>query len=960
MNSDVLVLFREVADRSPLEREEYYVQQRVPAAIRAEVESLLRFDGETDGAVHGWVAAEITHVLDEPRRRDLDLPAQAGRDIDHPTHIGRHTIGHVLPPGTRLAHYVVGPLIGAGGMGEVYRARDSRLGRNVALKILAPGVTTPEQLRRFEHEARAASSLNHPNILTIYDVGDDRDVVYIAMEWVDGHTLRQLLNAGPVPLDNALTIAAQIAEGLAKAHAGGIVHRDLKPENVMITVDGLAKIVDFGIAKLGAPPADSDAGVGDAPTSSASGTQSGVVVGTVGYMSPEQAGGGVVDYRSDQFALGLLIYELVTGTRPFERSTTAETLAATIECDPLPIAALWQRVAPQLAAIVSRCLAKDPPQRYESTSDLARELKAAADTASTPGVKPVTTGTFRWSGRAVAAAALALVAAVAAGSWLWQRGRDSSPQPAPPFVVVRPFQTLSTDASLGYFAAGVTEEIRGQLSQISSLRLLSRNALDSVKDADPGTVARALGVTNFVDGSVRVDGNRVRVTAELSDATTQITLWSNHYDRDLADMLAVQSDIALQIAGALHASLSADERQRLQRLPTENAEAYALLLRAQPIPTGDRAQNLAAIELLRTALALDPSFALARSRLAYRLVFMGYYDDPSYVLKGIAEAEAAIATDPSQPNAYVALATGYMLRGLNAQARQAYLRTLELDPNHVVSMYNLSLLDGAVGRLDDSLYWGRRGFGLSGRQANDFYHVAVPLINIREDELAHRWLIEAEHRFPASHRIQATLAITELMLGQVEAAMARASAAQVRQPQNEEAKFLRADMAFLTGSRDLAPALAALMDNAPSNALHVSESIRLRYGFVLGLQGSSKATALVNEAERIAREKVDQGDQSSVMFIELAAAAVLKGQPPDAIEWLSRAYDAGYRDHVFLERDPILAPLRREQRFGDLLERMRQDVAAQRATAGSRGLLEIDSLLGSTPAPVPPRAPSGR
>src|SRR5688572_7416767 len=226
MNSDVLVLFREVADRSPLEREEYYVQQRVPAAIRAEVESLLRFDGETDGAVHGCVAAEITHVLDEPRRRDLDLPAQAGRDIDHPTHIGRHTIGHVLPPGTRLAHYVVGPLIGAGGMGEVYRARDSRLGRNVALKILAPGVTTPEQLRRFEHEARAASSLNHPNILTIYDVGDDRDVVYIAMEWVDGHTLRQLLNAGPVPLDKALTIAAQIAEGLAKAHAGGIVHRD--------------------------------------------------------------------------------------------------------------------------------------------------------------------------------------------------------------------------------------------------------------------------------------------------------------------------------------------------------------------------------------------------------------------------------------------------------------------------------------------------------------------------------------------------------------------------------------------------------------------------------------------------------------------------------------------------------------------------------------------------------------
>jgi serine/threonine protein kinase len=236
-----------------------------------------------------------------------------------------------LAPGTQLGPYVLQSLLGTGGMGEVYRAEDSRLHRTVAIKVLSPDVATPDRIERFEQEARAASALNHPNILTIHDVGRAGDTAYFAMEWVEGQTLRELLRSGWIPLRRTLHLAQQIAEGLAKAHAAGIVHRDLKPENVMVTADGFAKIVDFGLAKLNAgTPAHVSAGDAEPTMTRVGRTEPGMVMGTVGYMSPEQASGRPVDYRSDQFSLGLLIYELVTRTRPFDRQTTAQSLAATV------------------------------------------------------------------------------------------------------------------------------------------------------------------------------------------------------------------------------------------------------------------------------------------------------------------------------------------------------------------------------------------------------------------------------------------------------------------------------------------------------------------------------------------------------------------------------------------------------------------------------------------------------
>ncbi len=853
-----------------------------------------------------------------------------------------------LATGTRLGPYVLESLIGAGGMGEVYRAHDSRLNRTVAIKILAPEIATSDRVDRFTQEARAASALNHPNILTIHDVGRENDIAYFAMEWVDGRTLRELLKAGPVPLRQSIELGHQIAEGLAKAHAAGVLHRDLKPENVMVTGDGLAKIVDFGLAKIAGASAVSN----DSPTvTRAAGTEPGIVMGTAGYMSPEQASGRQVDYRSDQFSLGLLLYELLTRTRPFERATTAQSLAATIEAEPPPVETLNRDVSPHLAVVVARCLAKDPAERYESTRDLARDLKTVVDGLSRTAVAapvPVQPRRVR-APYLIGLAALVLLGAAVTTTWLWRRAATPvKPSEAQrPLVAVRPFKSLSSEATQAYFAAGMTDEIRGQLSQVSSLRLLSRNGLDAYKDGDHSRIVRDLGVRNFVDGTVRVEGKRARISAELVDASTSETLWSNQYDRELSDILAVQGDVALQITRALRANLSPAEQQRIGSRPTNNPEAYRLYLESQQMgPMSNRARNLAAMDVLRQALTLDPRFALAQARLGYRQVFMGYYDDPSYLDKGIADAQAALRVDPDLPSAHFTIATAHSMKGMDAQARQAFLRALELDPNNVMAMNNFSNHEALFGRLDESLYWGLRGFSLSGKTANDYYHVAVPLVFLRDDERSRKLLLDAERRFPDSLRIQIILALLDITEGHAKQAMARSAALSVRAPENEEVKFLRADLAFLTNSTDQESALEPLMEQSASSFSSLYESMRLRYAYALRKRGDgARAATLLADAEGIARERVEQGDQTSALRVELAAASVLREDHPGALQWLSRAYDAGFREYGFLERDPILAALGGDARFRETLDRMRKDVDVQRARARDRGLLDIDSLL---------------
>ena len=860
-----------------------------------------------------------------------------------------------LAAGTRLGAYEIRGPIGAGGMGEVYRADDARLRRTVAIKILPPHLATPDRLERFQQEARAASTLNHPNILTIHDVGRDGDTAWFAMEFVDGQTLRDMLNAGPIPLKRALDFARQIAEGLAKAHAGGVVHRDLKPENVMVTGDGLAKIVDFGIAKASTGSASVSPGAESTLTAMV-GTTPGGVIGTIGYMSPEQASGRAVDYRADQFALGLVIYELVTRTRPFERPTTAQSIAATIEAEPPPIDALNPDVPPHLADIVTRLLAKDPAERYDSTRDLARDLGSVLDGLSrrtssdgNPGVGKSAPEPARRAGWArVALAAVLVLPIVAASGWFLRRGAEV---PAPPIsaehdrplIAVRPFRSLSADPQQNYFAAGMTEEIRGQLSQVSALRILGGTGLDGYGDDLP-RAARELGLRSFVDGSVRVEGSRVRVSAELVDARTRESLWSQQYERELAGVLAVQSDIAQQIAKALEPNLSEAQRTRLAKQPTDNLEAYTLFLRTRELPSSNRSQNLEAIGLLKKAVALDPKFAEAQARAAYRLVFMGYYDDPSWVDKGIAEAEAALRIDPALPFGHFTLGTAYAIKGHGARSRQAFLRALELIPSGGGLLSNFSIAEMQYGRLDEAVYLGRRGFMLSGRRG--FYHLVAPMLTLRADAESRILLEEAERRAPRDSRVQMLLGMLELTEGSGDKALARSKAITEREPKNREMGFHRADIAYLTDDPDLEPLLAPLVDQSPTNRLWGGESVRLRYAYALQKLDPARSKLLAAAAERYARERIAAGDDTPAQRVELAAAAALRGEADTALEWLEQAFEAGYRDYGFLERDPIFRPLGSHARLVSVLDRMRRDVAAQRERARTRGLLELQSLIG--------------
>src|SRR5262245_43477127 len=337
-----------------------------------------------------------------------------------------------LAPGDRLGAYEILAPVGAGGMGEVYRARDTRLGREVAVKVLPEELAKDrDRLGRFEQEARAASALNHPNIVTVHDVGFEADRPFLAMELVDGKSLRELVVSGALPVRRMLTIGVQIAEGLAKAHSAGIVHRDLKPENVMVSKDGFVKILDFGLAKL--TEVDSG-GVSAMPTLARPETKSGVVLGTVGYMSPEQASGEAVDFRSDQFSLGSILYEMATGQKPFQRKTAAETMAAIIREEPEPAGKLRGDLPVPARWILDRCLAKDPEERYGSTRDLAREIAAVRDhisEVSSGGEAMLAAGRPR---RRLLPAVLALAFLVTGvAGWLLGRARTKAVSAAPTF-----------------------------------------------------------------------------------------------------------------------------------------------------------------------------------------------------------------------------------------------------------------------------------------------------------------------------------------------------------------------------------------------------------------------------------------------------------------------------------------------------------------------------------------------
>ena len=491
-------------------------------------------------------------------------------------------------------------------MGEVYRARDTRLDRIVAIKVLRSACASDPQFRdRFDHEARAISSLNHPHICTLYDVGHENGTDYLVMEYLEGETVAQRLEKGALPLDQALRCAIEIADALDTAHRRGITHRDLKPGNIMLT-NGGAKLLDFGLAKSGI--SGTAEGSFSAMPTTPNLTAQGTILGTFQYMAPEQAGGGPLDARADVFSFGAVLYEMASGSRAFRGTSVAQVLSAVLRDDPEPF-----QVPPAVEHIMKRCLAKQPGQRFQTMADVKAALEHAVQSSSS----------------------------------------------LEPSIAVLPFANLSADKENEYFSDGLAEEIINVLAHLPGLKVIARTSAFAFrgKDQDIRTIARTLDVRSVLEGSVRRSGNRIRVTAQLIDAEGGHHLWSERYDREMADVFAIQDDIAQAISSALQTKLSVAPAVLPRYMP--NLPAYDAYLKALHDMGHKPPEQLApARKWLEQAIALDPQFALAQSTLGFyflRQALPGLLPAHEAMPLIREAAQKALRIDPSLPLAHALL-----------------------------------------------------------------------------------------------------------------------------------------------------------------------------------------------------------------------------------------------------------------------------------------------------------------
>jgi eukaryotic-like serine/threonine-protein kinase len=573
--------------------------------------------------------------------------------------------------GKLIGHYRIESLIGVGGMGEVYLARDERLGRKAALKLLPDSLTTDEtQLSRFKNEARSASALNHPNILTVYEIGAEGDRLFIATEFIEGVTLRASLARGRIDPRAALEIVVQVASALAAAHEAGVVHRDIKPENIMLRPDGYAKVLDFGIAKLAEQRLASDDHTGE--TTAALQTRQGLVLGTARYMSPEQARGQKVDARSDIWSLGVVLYEMVGGNPPFRGETPSDCIASILTTEPPPLSGVLPDVPLKLESILQKALRKNSDQRYQTTKEMLADLRALKGELETDSSLPQTKATAdsivskikrHKRGVFLTATAALLAAAAVARSFFFVA---PAPLPNEKSIAVLPFENLSEEKSNAYFADGIQDEILTRLSKIADLKVISRTSTQRYKKKSQklSEIAKQLGVANLLEGSVQKTNDQVRVNVQLIRAANDSHLWAETFDRRLTDIFSVESEVAKAIADQLRAKLTGQEEQVIAARPTENSEAYDAYLRglAYTLRTGNSPANtLGAQKYLKEAVRLDPKFALAWALLSY-VDALGYLTltlQPTVALRDETgqAAETALALQPNLGEAI--LAKGY-------------------------------------------------------------------------------------------------------------------------------------------------------------------------------------------------------------------------------------------------------------------------------------------------------------
>jgi serine/threonine protein kinase/Tfp pilus assembly protein PilF len=576
--------------------------------------------------------------------------------------------------GKNLGHYEITRLLGKGGMGEVYQARDAKLDRDVALKIL-PRRTASDPLRkaRFAREARALAALNHPNIVTIHSVEDEVEIPFLTMELVQGTDLGQQIPEGGMALERALRLAIQMTEALTAANEVGITHRDLKPGNVMVTPADQVKLLDFGLAKVGQ---ESDV---DITLSTATAlTTEGAILGTVAYMSPEQLEGKPADHRSDLFALGIILFEMATGSKPFQGGTPAAVLSAILRDPPASVLESRPDLPAELDRIIATCLRKHPDQRYQTAQELQRELEALAE-----------------------------LLAFESGTHVARNSHEADAASPPPAIAVLPFVDLSQAGDQEYFCDGMTEEIINALTSVQGVRVAARTSSFRFKgqEKDVRAIGRELNVDLVLEGSVRTAGNRLRVTAQLINVADGYHIWSERYSRLMEDVFEIQDEISASIVSTLKTTIGDAGKASASRRHSDNIDAYHFYLRGRHC-WNRRHQGVLpkAIEHFRRAIDDDPEYALAYSGLADSYSVLGYYGferPESAFRRATAAAKAALKLDPDQAEAHTSLAYVQHHFDWNLEAADAnYRRAIELKPSYAVAHQWRALLLTCMGRAD--------------------------------------------------------------------------------------------------------------------------------------------------------------------------------------------------------------------------------------------------------------------
>src|SRR3989454_2237709 len=837
----IKILLHSALERAPVERPKFLDQAcSGDPTLRSQLEALLASHERTNDFIEMPAFEVMADILADEQRESL---------------VGR-TIGR----------YQILEQLGAGGMGEVYLAEDKHLLRKVALKVLPAFFTRDrERVRRFQQEARAASALNHPNILTIYEIGQIDSHQFIATEFVEGETLRQRMIKSPMSMSELLGLATQIASALTAAHQTGIVHRDIKPENIMLREDGIVKVLDFGLAKLIAGQS------GESEASTMLRTQPGVIMGTPHYMSPEQARGLRVDARTDIWSLGVLLYEMVGGRVPFAGETSSDVIVAILEKEPRPLARFTPETPEVLQWIVTKALRKQMDQRYQSAKELLADLQSLKHRLEFENeVKE-----WKSSEQAIAKTA------TDSGAVLGKASDEKRPLDS---VAILPLVNTSADPSMEDLSDGITESIINALSQLPRLRVVARSTVFRYKgsEVDPQEVGQQLGARAVLTGRVRQVGDGLMIAAELIDVTNDSQLWGEHYNRKLSDIFEVQEEIAKEISEKLRLRLTGEEKKRLAKRYTENTEAYQLYLRGRYFWYKRTEEALRkSIEYFNQAIAEDPSYAAAYDGLSdsYALLALrGIIAPREGLLKAKAAARKALEIDDLLGEAHASLAHVRLHDWDWSGLEEEFKRALELNPGHAIAYHWYSEYLMTVGRADESITIIKR----------------------------------CQETDPLSPVICGTLGFAFFFARKYDQAIEQFRKALELDSNHFLSHYRLGHIYSLKGLHR-----EAIEEAQKSVALSGRSTETLA-----GLAQAYAAAGISEEMQKVLDELNERSKERYVSPYYVAKIYAALGDKEQALHWLEKGYEERNPDFIELKVEPALDVLRTDARFRDLLRRV--------------------------------------